>query len=197
MNTSSSNNLNKSRRDFLSKMVPAGALFCVSCPSLFAQREANVDIESPPNNFDKNENSNLTYLQLFQLVYRDSIIPLMTALGKRIGRKDLVDLLLESASEAASSEDVMNNVSAILDNTFMSNVLKQEIIESSTEAYEVKITECLWAKIFNEENAADLGYAIICHPDFATAEATGRKLIRSKTLMQGHDCCNHRWVPKT
>ncbi len=50
--------------------------------------------------------------------------------------------------------------------------------------------------MFREEGAADIGYAGICHPDFAAASGFNPKikLIRSKTLMQGDDCCNHRYV---
>jgi hypothetical protein len=61
---------------------------------------------------------------------------------------------------------------------------------------EIKITECLWAKTFRAANAADIGYATICYSDFAGAVAFNPKmrLVRTKTLMQGHDCCNHRWV---
>jgi hypothetical protein len=45
-------------------------------------------------------------------------------------------------------------------------------------------------------NAADIGFATVCFTDYATAAAFNPKLkmIRSKTLMQGHDCCNHRYV---
>ncbi len=43
--------------------------------------------------------------------------------------------------------------------------------------------------------AAELGYAWICHPDFAIATAFNPKmhLKRDTTLMQGESCCNHRW----
>jgi hypothetical protein len=50
----------------------------------------------------------------------------------------------------------------------------------------------------NLQWAVDIGYAVICHPDFASAEgySTKLRLVRTKTLMQGHDCCNHRWLWK-
>lgn len=58
------------------------------------------------------------------------------------------------------------------------------------------MTECLWAATFRAAGAEDIGYATICHPDFATTTAFNprMRMIRTKTLMQGHDCCNHRWV---
>ena len=61
---------------------------------------------------------------------------------------------------------------------------------------EMKITECLTEMIFREADALDLGYACVCHADFGLPEGLdiNIKLIRDKTLMQGHNCCNHRYV---
>jgi hypothetical protein len=71
-----------------------------------------------------------------------------------------------------------------------------EMVEDSTNAMEVKITECLWARTFREAGGSDIGHACICHPDYTFAEGFNSqvRMIRTKTLMQGHDCCNHRWV---
>lgn len=76
------------------------------------------------------------------------------------------------------------------------HTLVYEIVEDSPQAFAFRISQCLWAKTFREEDAADIGYAAICHPDFAVARAFNPKLklIRTKTLMRGHDCCNHRYV---
>jgi hypothetical protein len=70
------------------------------------------------------------------------------------------------------------------------------IIEDTDKAIEQKITECLYAKTFRDADAADIGYAYCCYADFPAAQAYNPKLrlIRTKTLMQGHDCCNHRYV---
>ena len=37
---------------------------------------------------------------------------------------------------------------------------------------------------------------MVCHQVFAMCRAFNPKIgmIRNKTLMQGDDCCNHRWV---
>jgi hypothetical protein len=41
-----------------------------------------------------------------------------------------------------------------------------------------------------------IGYFLSCYADFASAEMFDPKLrmIRTKTLMQGDDCCNNRYV---
>jgi hypothetical protein len=79
---------------------------------------------------------------------------------------------------------------------FWSNALTSQRIERTPKSYEIKITECLWARTFRDVNAADLGFAAICYGDEAMAAAFDPrlKLTRTKALMNGDDCCHFRWV---
>jgi hypothetical protein len=79
---------------------------------------------------------------------------------------------------------------------FWSNVLTFQIIEDTPKAFELKVTECLWAKTYRDANAAGLGYLLSCYGDFASAKGFNPKMhmIRTKTLMQGDAFCNHRYV---
>jgi len=49
---------------------------------------------------------------------------------------------------------------------------------------------------FREEDAADIGYATHYHVHYAAATAFNPKIrmYRTKTLMEGHDYCDHKWV---
>ena len=71
-----------------------------------------------------------------------------------------------------------------------------ETIRSDSNVFEVKITRCAHAEIFAEYNAQDVGLKFMCAGDEAMIQGFNPKIrmIRSKTLMQGDDCCNHRWV---
>ena len=73
------------------------------------------------------------------------------------------------------------------------------MIEDVDTAFEVKVTECIWAHTLRSNDAADIGYAMICHPDFSICRGFNPKIRmeRTKTLMEGHDCCNHRWILET
>ena len=53
-----------------------------------------------------------------------------------------------------------------------------------------------WAKTFREAGSADIGYAAVCHEDYAACQAFNPKIkmIRTKTLMQGDGCCDHRLI---
>jgi hypothetical protein len=82
---------------------------------------------------------------------------------------------------------------------FWKHALTFDVIEDTKTAFEVKVIECIWAKTFHDFKAPDIGYAMVCYADFAMAPAYNpkMKLNRTKTLMQGHDCCNHRYVMGT
>ena len=65
-------------------------------------------------------------------------------------------------------------------------------LEEALREYRFTCTECLNAKVFRDLNAEDLGYIMLCHTDFAATSAFHPKLRleRTKTLMQGDECCN-------
>ena len=81
---------------------------------------------------------------------------------------------------------------------FWTHVLTATYPEETPVKLSSHTTECLWAKTFKEMNATELGYILICRPDFAKARACHPKirLKRTKTLMQGDSYCNHTWYWK-
>lgn len=82
------------------------------------------------------------------------------------------------------------------ENSSVGRTIVREIVEDKDNVFEMKITECLTEVIFREAGALDLGYACVCHADFGLPEGLNIdiKLVRDKTLMQGHAYCNHRYV---
>lgn len=67
-----------------------------------------------------------------------------------------------------------------------------EVVEETKDRLVFNMTECLWAKAWREMGAADIGFLWNCKPDFALIQAMHPrlKLKRSKTLMQGDECCD-------
>ena len=76
------------------------------------------------------------------------------------------------------------------------NMLTMEIVEDTEKAFALKVTGCVWASVFLDEDAGELGNAMVCHGDYAWAEGFNPKikLVRDKTLMRGDDICNHRYI---
>jgi hypothetical protein len=201
----------KGRREFLRAVFPAGVLICFGGPLWSLAQEKEKEKPSAQPLAMKHKfliDANATFEDMFNFAYRDSFIPLMLVLAKAGGREKFVEILKKGASEAATlgiqnaakslpKRDLAAFVTPLKNpDHFWKHVLTFSIIEDSPKAFEVKVTECLWAKTFRGMNAADIGFATICFPDYATAAGFNPKLkmIRSKTLMQGHDCCNHRYV---
>ena len=201
----------KGRREFLRAVFPAGAFLCFGGPLLsFAQEKEKPKPSARPLAMKHKflVDASVTFEDMFNFAYRDSFIPLMLVLAKAGGREKFVEILKKGASEAATlgiqnaakslpKRDLAAFVTPLKNpDHFWKHVLTFSIVEDSPKAFEVKVTECLWAKTFRGMNAADIGFATVCFPDYAVASAFNPKLkmIRSKTLMQGHDCCNHRYV---
>jgi hypothetical protein len=189
------------RRQLIASMCAAGSLACLGCGRLAL---AAAEDELPADKFEAM--SNMSFEAVFQFAYVNSFIPTMKILSNRIG----LETIQHSASQAAGDE--VGEMAAALPsndlaawvtrlkkaNRFWKHVLTFEIAEDTEKAFEVKITECLWAKTFRGADAADIGYSWVCHPDYAMATAFNPKmsLIRDKTLMQGDSHCNHRWEVK-
>ncbi len=69
----------------------------------------------------------------------------------------------------------------------MTNLSRQNIKSSILD---------ILASTFLVAKAGDIGWASVCFGDYAWAEGFNPKikLVRDKTLMQGHDICNHRYI---
>jgi len=187
----------RNRRQFLSKLLPASMISCICCPKMLSAAQKDQLNETLNQADPYKERSEMSYESIFNFAFRDYFIPLLKELSTRYQNEEFLDMMKDAASQAFSKKEVMDKSNKNLNHVFWQHVIEREVIEDSEKAFELKITKCLWEKVYREANATDLGYAIVCHTDFATAEASNQTLIRTKTLMQGDDCCNHRWIYKS
>jgi hypothetical protein len=189
------------RRQLITSLCAVGSLACLGCSRLaFA---ADQD-EAPAHKFAAM--SDMSFEAVFKFAYANSFIPTMNVLADRIGLESIQSAASESAAqevrqmaEALPARGLSDWVEPLKNpNHLWKHVLTAEIVEDTENAFEVRITECLWAKTFRDADAADLGYSYVCHPDYAMATAFNPKMhmIRDKTLMQGCSHCNHRWEIK-
>jgi hypothetical protein len=156
--------------------------------------------------FDQVFERKLTYRQFFRAQHRDFII-LAKALEKEMGKdkaiafiKDITTQRMSGYGKAQAGRSSDNSLNAYVEQ-FRSekaykNLLRKEIVEDTEKAFELKVTKCIWADSFRGSDAADIGYAWVCWGDYAWAEGFNPKIkmVRDKTLMQGDDLCNHRYV---
>lgn len=152
------------------------------------------------------EKTDLTWEEMFRFAYQKDLIPLLKALSGQVGREKFVRMLREAEDEVvrkktAGRPPVVRDLTSMAGNMknmppLMQHALQAEIVEQTSKAFEYHVTRCLWAKAFRDEDAADIGYAMVCYPDYAVAKGLNPKLklIRTRTLMQGDESCSLRYV---
>jgi hypothetical protein len=194
------------RRQFL-KIMPACSLVCLGSGGVWAltQDEKTSSAQEAKHKFDQEFKGKLTYKQLFNLQYRGTI-QLAKALEEEMGKDKMIEFLKKNTYKSMLKYG-QNHAKRSPDNSFRTytntfrppkykDTLTAEIVEDTEKAFELKVTECIWASVFHEADAGDIGYASICYGDYAWPKGFNPKIkmIRDKTLMQGHECCNHRYV---
>jgi hypothetical protein len=197
------------RRQFLLNVLPAGTLLCLGGDHLLAITNGQDKPKPAEKKHKFLEDSGMSMQEVFEFAYKDYYIPLLRSLAPYFKNGDFIEILKRAADDQAAksgpaeaktlSKNDFATFKAMITKPpegFEKQVLTVSTVEVTDRAIESKVTECLWAKTFRKANASDIGYARICYPDFASARAYSPKLklIRTKTLMQGDDCCNHRWV---
>lgn len=75
---------------------------------------------------------------------------------------------------------------------FSDEVHDYDVLEKSSKRLEVKVHRCKHAETFKTFNAEEIGKKVICMGDYAIVEGYNKdiELQRSKTLMDGDDCCH-------
>jgi len=70
-----------------------------------------------------------------------------------------------------------------------------EVVELTESKRVVNVKKCIWSDAFRGMDAGDIGFIWACKQDYVLASTISPKfkLHRTKTLMQGHDCCIFSW----
>jgi len=206
-----SNLKSPSRRQFITQIIPACAMTCMGSGFAFANA-------SPPNDpffqdaekhkFDNEMDKILTYRQYMKLRYGE-FIQIVKAFAKEFGKEKVIELIKKHDTENmlkygqnqaknSPENNFQTYVSNFRNNPYFDKTLTMEIVEDAETAFEIKVTECIWATTFLQADAGEFGYAAVCFGDYAWAEGfnSNIKMVRDKTLMQGDKYCNHRYVWK-
>ena len=157
------------------------------------------------------KNIELTPMEYLTLAY-GNIVFVVSAISKKLGREKVEEALTsviieENLKRGKRMAKVMgnNSLNDLLEHErqelFLpqelreSHLMEWEIVEQTDDKIEIKITRCLFAEAFKELGDTELGYIISCEQDFHFAKGFNPKikLTRTKTLMEGHDYCDHCW----
>ena len=196
------------RRRFLVQVVPACSLACLCAGRIAADEttEAATPKATGQHKFEVEYEHTTSALQRVTQEYR-SLIDFIKTLQSELEEDELVRLLELYSADFGRRVGQMH-AERSPDTSFASFVanfrppnydrtLTLEIIEDTERAFALEVTECVWAKVFRDAGLGGrIGYAAICNMDHSWPPAFNPafKMERDKTLMQGDDCCNHRYI---
>jgi len=195
------------RRELLVRTAPACAMACLGLGRVPGLAGALTDPAfQETHKFDEKMDRQFSTRELAEASNR-SLFPLIRTLRKEMDDPEVIRLLNLNSDEIGRQQGKAH-AQAVPDTSFESFVsvfrqmisgssLTGEVVEETETAFELNITECIWATVFREAGlAGDIGHAAVCNMDYSWPPAFNPdfKMERSKTLMQGHDCCNHRYI---
>lgn len=191
------------RRQFIIAAAPACALTCLGARYALGMVQSDAQ-EGTGHKFDKDSGEKLTNRQLMAMTYSE-VIRLARVFEKEVGKEKAIECIKKATADRMTefgkrqAERMPNNSFDTWVNQFRSgyeNELTMDIVEDTEKAFELKVTECIWADTFLRAKAGDIGFAWVCYGDYAWPRGFNPKIkmIRDKTLMQGDSCCNHRYV---
>jgi fumarate reductase iron-sulfur subunit len=73
-----------------------------------------------------------------------------------------------------------------------------ELLEKTEETMHFRVSHCFIAEEMRKHGAPEIGFALFCASDYGYCQGLNPriKFTRTKTLMQGDDCCNHAYELK-
>ena len=197
------------RRDFILKSFSSCALCFVTASTVFGSDKKLHPIASDQQHKFQSD-SGMSIQGAYNFAFKEWYIPAMKNLMKQIGKEKFLKMLKTSSEMShVPDEDADINYDERTLSVWSTNIitgcenwsdrLTFEVLNDSQNVFEIKFTECLWAKTFREADASEIGYAGVCYQDYPMTKAFNPniKLIRETTLMQGHDCCHFKWVKET
>lgn len=146
-----------------------------------------------------------TYAQYYQNVY-SGLVEFYRELEKTISSEQLKDALrtwserssIESVGDrrVANFEEFKDYWKTVSYGDQFSHLVTVEFPHETKTELHCKYSECLFAKTFRALGAEDIGKIIGCDADHVFIQTMNKnlRLKRSKTLMEGHNQCNHTFI---
>lgn len=195
------------RRELFVRTAPACALACLGLdrvPGLAAA--VSVASSQETHRFDVPRDMSLSTRDLLRRQNR-SLFGFINTLREEIGDPEVIRLLKIDSKKIGEMQGEAQKES-FPDTTFktfvaqfrppnFSEMLTHEIVTDTDDTFELNVTECVIASVFRESGlGGDIGHAAVCNMDYYWPPAFNPliKMERSKTLMEGDDHCNHRYM---
>ena len=196
------------RRQLLTRVMPVCSLACLcggwvgadgaaepDTPSKGGQHKFEVEFEEKTSMLRRVTQQNRGLIEFIKTLQselkEEELIRLLEVYSAEVGRQ-------VGKRQADNSPDTsFKNYVANFRPPRYDRALTIEIIEDTEKAFELRVTECVWAKVFRDAGLGGrVGQAAVCNMDYFWPPAFNEnfKMERTKTLMQGDDHCNHRYL---
>lgn len=203
----SGNEYNLDRRELLTRTVPACAIAWLGLcklPSLgicegASQQQDQHKFDAPQDltmserqQSERNNRSFFRFIKTLQGELEETeTIRLLNLNSAEYGRS-----IGEMQAERAPDTSFQTFVSQFRPPRY-SEILTHEVVEDTEKAFGLRVTECCIAETYQAAGlGGEIGHAAVCNMDYywPTAFNPNLKMERNRTLMQGHDHCNHRYL---
>jgi hypothetical protein len=195
------------RRELLVKTVPACAVACLGLGRVSGLAGAVTGLPCQEvHKFDAKIDREFSARELLRMEVR-AMEPMIGAMRQEVGDDETLRILRVSSktigervgkSQAQSvPEPTFENFTSGFREMITGSTLTGEVVEDTEKVFALKIKECIWPEVLGEAGLdGEIGHAAVCNMDYHWPPAFNPafKMERSKTLMQGHDCCNHRYI---
>ena len=189
---------NSSRRQFLLKTIAAGSLLGLGCPKLIASAKTPSVLK---------ESSDEAVVETLRFILTNNI-GIYKGLEKELGSEKLIKMLQQITADnwAVGIKEMTKDIkernienyakltASLLSSTPYSSAVKYEITQQDDKVLEIKYTKCLFAEIFREMNAADIGWAVQCSAGETVIKNYNPNMMFSNptNLMKGDSSCIER-----
>ncbi len=201
------NNYNLDRRELLTRTVPACAMawlglcklpsvgICDGTPQQEGQHKFDVPEDLSLSERQQSQQANRSFIRFIKTLQgelgEDELIRLLKVNSADYGRR-----IGEMQAERTSDTSLKAFVAQYRPPRY-SSILTHEVVEDTEKAFGLRVTECCIAEVFQAAGVGgEIGHAAVCNMDYywPTGFNPNLKMERDRTLMQGHDHCNHRYV---
>jgi predicted ArsR family transcriptional regulator len=105
-------------------------------------------------------------------------------------------MMASEGTNIQSLQDFKQDQLAMWENPRIKKTHTCSMTQDTSDQVEFTVTECIWAKVFQELGAPDIGSLMMCQTDFAVARLFNPhiRLVRTKTIMDGQSVCDFRYL---
>ena len=200
----------RGRRELLTRTVPACAMACLGLGRLPMLPTSREELErQEQHKFDVLRERKMSVRQQIRM-QNNEFMEFIGTLRDELEEPELIRMLNRHSAEQGrqigeqQAQSFPDTTFATFVNQYRppryAEVLTHEVVEDTENSLGLSVTECVWADVFRDAGlGGEIGHAAVCNMDYhwPTAFNPNFKLERTKTLMQGHDECNHRYVDRS